>query len=272
LDTVAIEAAVTVASESVDLLKSALGTVPTDGGKRHAPRDQRMKVYMGFQRAAHEASVWPAWLGVLEQQKLSPADVLPDLADIRRVTANLLAALSDIRMVGNPEPRRIAEEMVTLLVELMESRLPGCPVSGPRLHLGKMLYSRIDRAKVIEALGGRLPGAIAKLDEIGGLVDNDLRSRQLAKFNACQLALGTYNKRFTNAARRDLGYGPRFWQRSTKARRHHWQLWRQRDQWPGGWPPRDASELIADAERERLARPVTKAIESSQGQRAQANT
>jgi hypothetical protein len=53
--------------------------------------------------------------------------ILPDLGAARDATAKLLAALSQIRLVGNPEPRRLAEEIVTLLVELMEQRIPGVP-------------------------------------------------------------------------------------------------------------------------------------------------
>jgi hypothetical protein len=54
------------------------------------------------------------------------SDVMPDMAACRSATSGLLAALSEIRLVGNPEPRRLAEEIATLLVELARGTKSSC--------------------------------------------------------------------------------------------------------------------------------------------------
>ena len=257
MDVVAVGTAASVATESIDLLKSALGMVPADGGKHRAPRERRMEAYLDFQRAAHEASVWPGWLSVLEdillRKQVTPDQVLPDMAAARQSTAALLSALSEIRMVGSPELRALAEEIVTLLVELMESRLPSIGKTGLRFQLSKRLYKLADQDKAREFVKERFPGLLDRYDETALQVNDDLRRARAARFNDTQLALGRWNRKFTLVARKDLGYGPRFWHVGKKPRKHRWQIWRPYDQWPGGWPPRDAKELVNQARQERLS-------------------
>jgi hypothetical protein len=265
VDTAVVEGAASLAAESIDILKSALGLMPADGGKHRVPRARRMEAYISFQRAAHEASVWPGWFGVLEEasfrKHVSPDQVMRDLAASRQATVALLAALSEIRMVGNPEPRRLAEEMVSLLVELMESRLPAVPTSRLRVQLARRIYRANGQKEARELLRERIPAVAGFFEDVDRMLDEDRREAQEARFNDCQLALGRWNRKFTLTARKDLGYGPRFWQRSSKPRTAPWQFWRLHDQWPGGWPPRDAKELVAEARKERLdAQPESKAL------------
>jgi len=68
------------------------------------------------------------------------------------------------------------------------------------------------------------------------------------------LALGGWHKKFTLAARKDLGLGRRIWHVGKKPRAAWWQIWRAPDEWPGGWPPPDAKQLIEQARRDREAR------------------
>jgi hypothetical protein len=229
-----------------------------------------MEAYLAFQRAAHEASVWPGWFGVLEEasfrKHVSPDQVMRDLAASRQATVALLAALSEIRMVGNPEPRRLAEEIVCLLVELMESRLPAVPMSRLRFRLARRIYRVSGQKEAREFLRERVPAVAGFIDDVDRMLDEDRRKAQETRFNDCQLALGRWNRKFTLAARKDLGYGPRFWQRSNKSRTASWQFWRLHDQWPGGWPPRDAKGIVAEASKERLdAQSENKALALSEG-------
>ena len=216
MDPVIIGSGVSVLSESVDLLKAALDAMPAGGRTRRMQRSRRMEAYLTFQRAAHEASVWPAYLGVLEQivrsKEATPDQLLPDLAAARNATSTLLAALSEIRMVGNPGPRRLAEEIMMLLVELMEARLPGIPERNLRLRLAKRIYKSTDHESHEKAMGivrERWPQMAERFNGAATLVDDDLRKAKEERFNNCQLALGAWNKKFTLAARVDLGYGPR---------------------------------------------------------------
>lgn len=274
MDPAFVGTAASLATESIDLLKSAIGVLPADGGNHQAPRAERMKAYIAFQRAAHEASVWPGWLGVLEQfsytKGATTGQVLPDLAGSRDATVELLAVLGQIRLVGSPEPRRIAEEIVTLLVELMESRVPGVPNSSVRFQFGKWVYKKANR-EAIEMVRPRVPRLAAQWDEAAIQVDDELRKARQAQFRDCQLALGRWHRKFTLAARKDLGYGPRFWHFGKKPRRYPWQIWRPYDPWPGGWPPRDAKEIVADARRERLADESERKEIKSSGERCAKN-
>jgi len=251
---------VSVLGESVDLLKAALEAVPPGGQTRQVHRARRLEAYLAFQRAAHEASVWPAWLGVLEEvvrsKEATPDQLLPDLAACRDATSTLLAALSQIRMVGNSEPRRLAEEITMLLVELMEARLQGVPQNNLRFRLAKRFYNSVDHEAALVLARERLPGLAKKFDGVVALVDDDVRRAREERFNECQLALGAWHKKFTVAARKDLGYGPRKWHIGKTSRTAWWQIWRPSDQWPGGWPPPSGRQLVEQAHREREARMI----------------
>lgn len=246
---------VAVLAESADALKSALDAAPGGGQRRRANRELRREAYLTFQHAAHQASVWPGWFSVLEQMarsgEITSGQILPDLGAARDSAAALLAALSQIRLVGNPELRRLAEEITTLLVELMEQRIPGVPEHSIRVGAAKWLYQKIDHDRSLKTIEDRLPRVSAFIAEGKTLIDDDVRKAQAERFNDCLMALGAWHKKFTLAARKDLGYGPRRWQAGNKCRTGRWQFWRPRDDWPCGWPPPDAEQLIRQANRER---------------------
>lgn len=183
--------------------------------------------------------------------EITSAQILPDLGAARDSSAALLAALSQIRLVGNPEPRRLAEEIATLLVELMEERIPGVPEHSFRVGAAKWLYGKIDHDRSLKVIEDRFPRASAFIAEGKTLIDDDVRKAQAQRFNDCLMALGAWHKKFTLAARKDLGYGPRRWQAGKKPRAGWWQIWRARYDWPGGWPPPDADQLIEQARRDR---------------------
>jgi hypothetical protein len=255
MDPLTIGGGASALTESIDLLKAAVDAMPPGGKTRQMHRSRRMEAYLAFQRAAHEASVWPSWLGVLElavrSKEATPDQLLPDLAASRDCTARLLAALSEIRMVGNPEPRQLAEEIMVLLVELMEARLPGIPEHNLRFRFARKMYDATDHELTGEFIRERLPRFTSTYERIRGLVDGDVRKARESHFNDCQRTLGLWHKKFTLAARKDLGYGPRMWHVGGKPRTSAWQFWRPHDLWPGGWPPRDAKELIDRACGER---------------------
>jgi hypothetical protein len=257
VDPVTVTAA-SVLAESASVLKSALQAVPSAGPRRLWHRQQRLRAYLAFQRAAHEASVWPVWLGVLEQvilaKEVTMAQVMPDMAACRSATSALLAALSEIRLTGNPEPRGLAEEIVTLLAELMEARLPGMPPRGLRIGAAEKFYEAVERRGGLQAVEERIPGLAGRVSDMRSLLDKDAREAKADRFNDCQLALGAWHRKFTLAARKDLGYGPRWWHVGRKPQAHGWQKWRPYDEWPGGWPPPEASELISQASEQRSAR------------------
>jgi hypothetical protein len=151
-------------AESADAVKSALDAAPGGGQKRRASRELRRGAYLTFQRAAHQASVWPGWFGVLEQMarsgEITSAQILPDLGAARDSSAALLAALRQIRLVGNPELRRLAEEITTLLVELMEERIPGVPEHSLRIGAAKWLYGKIDHDRSLKIIEDRFPALL----------------------------------------------------------------------------------------------------------------
>jgi hypothetical protein len=249
--------AVTMLRESADTLKSAAEAVPGVGAKRQWNRERRLRAYLVFQRAALDASTWPAWLTGLEESVVAKnagaAQILPELAAARRAAADLLGALAEIRLVGNPEPRMLAEEIVTLLVELMEARLPPRPPATARVAIAKRIWAKTERSGGAEAAAERFPTLAGRVEEYRSLLDDDAHAVKAQRFNDCQLALGTWHKRFTIAARKDIGYGPRWCQFSRKPRTASWQWWR-REGWPGGWPPPDAAKLVAQAQEDRAAR------------------
>ena len=249
-------ASVQFLAEAIPVLKAGLDVVPPGGRKRQGSKAERLHAYLRFQDAAHAALMWPGWLTVTEQavraKDVTAAQVWADLAQSRGAAAELLAALSEVRIVGNPEPRRLAEEIATLLVELMDAKLPGTP-SSVRLKVAGGIYARAGRPAV-EAARDRFPAISDTVDSIQAHVDPEVRQEAQRRFSDCQRALGLWHKKFVLACRDDLGYGSPWWQRSSCPRRGRWQFWRKPDLWPGGWPPPDAADLIGDARQEWKAR------------------
>lgn len=251
-------AVVSALAESASALRAALEAVPGGGHRRRAHREERLQAYLAFQQAAHEASVWPMWLGVLEQagrsNTVNSGQVLPELAACRDATAALLTALGRIRLVGNPEPRRRAEEIVTLLIELMEARLPGVPARSLRFSAVRWLYRKIDPDPGLKLIEEKAPWLADFIADGKALIDPNVRRAQAERFDECQRALGAWHKKFILAARKDLGDGPRKWHIEKKPRTSRLQFWRSPEEWPGGWPPRAAGQLIEQARQERQGR------------------
>jgi hypothetical protein len=251
-------AAASLAAEFLNPLKTALELVPTGGRKSKAGRERRSQAYLNFQNAAHSAAVWPVWLGVLEgaimNNELTFANSLPELSALRTDTSRLLSSLSEIRMIGNPESRQIAEEITMLLVELMESRVPASPPAGLRMQIVRAIYKRVAWDDAVKLVQNRFPAINGYSTRVKLLVDEGERARKAEKFNDCQAALRLWHKKFTMAARKDLGQGPKWWHRGKKPRTRRWQTWRPHEEWPGGWPPSTAERLISQARQEREAR------------------
>jgi hypothetical protein len=270
MEVVTATAATSLLGESVSALKAALDSVPSGGRKGQWHRDRRLHAYLAFQSAAHEASTWPVWLGVLEDailaKQVTTAQVMTDLSASRSATSALLSALSEIRLVGNPEPRRLAEEITTLLVELMDARVRGKPPRTTRIELaeriGKKSLRTLDSTANMAALVERIPGMSDRVDRVREFTDEEASEAKAARFNDCQMALGAWHKKFTLAARKDLGYGPRWWHLSKKPRTGWWQLWRPHEEWPGGWPPPDAEQLVGQARIEREKRNAAPSAEA----------
>ncbi len=255
-------------AESAAALRAGLEAVPTGGRRRQRDKSQRLRSYLRFQEAALAASVWPGWFGVVEQavlaKRLTMADVWRDMSAARDSVPTLLGALSEIRLVGNPELRQLAEEIVTLLVELMEVRLPSRPPDGVMMTAAENLYKKSGAAS-LKAIEERFPKLAGKAAEARTLLDPDLRKAQEVRFNECLQALALWHKKFTLAARKDLGYGPRWWHFASAPRTHRWQVWRPYEPWPGGWPPPEAAELIRQAHLERNGKAQADANEEAPG-------
>jgi hypothetical protein len=264
MEPVSIAAAVGSLRESADMLKSAAEAVPGVGAKRQRNRERRLHAYLAFQRAALDAWTWPTWLTALQEsvlaKKVTVSQIMPELAASRRATAELLAALAEIRLVGNPQPRKLAEEIVTLLVEMMEARLPPRPPASARVAVAKRVWARSERAGGIDAVVEKLPALARHVEGFRSLLDDEARAAKAQQLKDCQLALGTWHKKFTIAARKDIGYGPRWWEVSAKPRTASWQLWR-RVGWPGGWPPPEAAAMVKQAKAERAARDADDDVE-----------
>ncbi len=267
MEPVTTTAAAKLLGESADALKATLEAVPTGGQKRAWHRERRLRAYLGFQRAAIEASTWPVWLGVLEQailaKEVTTAQAMPDLSASRSAISALLAALSEIRLIGNPEPRKLAEEITTLLAELMEARVRGTLPRTIRAELaeraGKWSIRALETNPDIAARIERIPGMSDRVERVRAFSDQEAQEAKAAWFSDCQMALGAWHKKFTLAARKDLGYGSRWWHFGKKPRAGWWQLWRPHDEWPGGWPPPDADQLVSQA---RMQREETSAAQS----------
>jgi hypothetical protein len=191
---------------------AAIGQVPPGRRRRRLNADRREQAYLRFQIAATDCAITAEFQLVLAEavpsillQVLNTPGLIRETSQASRVFGSFLAALHEIRMVGNPQPRAIAEEVAALLGELYER--------APRTRRPKRV-----------------------------------RAQEDARFLECQRTLGDAHRRFTLAARRDLGYGARWYRR----RGPRWWTRSEHD-WPGGWPGPDPLALI-QAEQERSTR------------------
>jgi hypothetical protein len=127
-------------------LARAVGVVPPGRHRHHRHREDRYQAYLRFQQATFDVTAWilttPAIAVTIPSiaAKFVHAPVLARaMTDSRAALAEFLAALAQVRLVGNPEPRAAAEETAALIGELAE-----------RLNMGG---SRRERARQEERLG-----------------------------------------------------------------------------------------------------------------------
>jgi hypothetical protein len=160
-----------------------------------------------------------ALLNETDNSHYMPA-LLGTLHQFREAMATFLGALLELRQVGNPEPRKAAEQITALLGELC-GRIPSSQPSW---------WKRT----VVPALGR-----------------GDGEKQRQQELEVCRELLGEAHRDFTLAVRSDLRLDRR-------PRRFRWQLWRPAAKdWPGGWPGPDATQLIAYAlNRRREAQPA----------------
>ncbi|MBQ1061375.1 hypothetical protein [Micromonospora sp. C41] len=237
-------AATAVLGNASSLLKAVASAIPPVQRRSRANREERRAAYLAFQRASMDSMTWAQhMLGLevavatrLQMVQMQPT-LVRELGSARACTATMLGALSEIRMVGNPAPRKVAEEVATLIGHLYETM----PVGRPARHHQWALAQADSRPELADLM--RKSAYLSY--RLNSLRAAQTRWRQRsAEFEECLRALGIAQRDFVLAARDDLGQGRRWWQRSRTERKRWYQFWRPCP-WPGGWPGPDAQELIA---------------------------
>jgi hypothetical protein len=167
-----------------------------------------------------EASLWvrgSQLFGALGAAQLV-ADIAHDqfaratVVDQFSAVHEFVESLVEIRMIGSPKPRAVAEQLTSLLGELFGT----IPVGRPSKHLRQLPVLRSKERPW---------------------------QQSTEYFEDCSQALGRALKEFTFVARADLGRGKRWWQHSKQDRTQFWQFWRPAG-WPGGWPGPDGRALV----------------------------
>lgn len=234
----------TVLGKSPALLKAVANSVPPALRRSRANRDRRREAYLAFQRASLDAMTWANYMLTLEVA-VSPRALMiqmrptlvRELGKSRACLANLLSALAEIRMVGNPKPRKAAEEIVALIGHLYEILPTGRPA---RYH--QWAVAKSESLPQLADLTNRSQTLRRRLDSLREAENRWRRSTE--EFKDCLRALGIAHRDFTLTARGDLGMGRRLWQFGRIERKHWYQVWRPAA-WPGGWPGPNAGDLIA---------------------------
>lgn len=197
MDLVGTAAAVAqVGDVSVRGLGYLVRAVPPDGRRRYSDRGQREAAYLRFQVSVSRVTACLMFGDVLEEAAPSP----------------LLQFTYSSTLVR--EAGVFRDAAVEFLSALHELRLVGNP--GPRSigeHLACLVAEAVDRRPT-----GRK------------------RQAQARQFQNCLGAIGEYNKRFTLAARQDVGRGVGWWTRL--------RWWKRQEEWPGGWPVPEPAVLI----------------------------
>jgi hypothetical protein len=231
-----------VAASAATIIQTALQLVPPGRRRRWSGRQERQVAYLAFQRAALDAGTWAAYLPTLElvaSNRLTELLYLPtvmrEVGATRAAVAEFVGTLVDVRLVGNPGPRRAAENIAALVAELFGTVPTGRPFSWQRA-----VISRSESNKPAATALRRIPLLAEGVRSVGKREDGWQRSAQA--FEDCQRALGIAHRDFSLAAQRDLGYGRRWW-----------QFWRPAGAWPGGWPGPDAKQLIEQARHNQPA-------------------
>jgi hypothetical protein len=228
-----------VAASAATILQTALALAPP-GRRRWSGRRERERAYLNFQRAALDVGTWAAYLPTMElvaSNKLAELLYMPavvrEASAARAALAGFVGSLVDVRLVGNPGPRRAAEEITALVAELFATVPTGRPLPWQRAVVSEPNFQPAAAAL------RRVPLLARGVQSVRKREDGWQRSAQA--FEDCQRALGIAHRDFTLAAQRDLGYGRRWW-----------RLWRPARAWPGGWPGPDAKQLIQQARRDAL--------------------
>jgi hypothetical protein len=185
---------------------------------------------------------WAAYLPTVElvtpnrlTELLYMPTVMREIGATRGAVAEFVGTLAHVRLVGNPGPRRAAEDIAALVAELFGSVPTGRPLSWQRAVVSRS--ESFKPAAMALRLTPPLAGAVRSVRER----ENGWQ-RSAQAFEDCQRALGIAHRDFSLAAQRDLGYGRRWW-----------QFWRPAGAWPGGWPGPDAKQLIEQSRRNQSA-------------------
>jgi hypothetical protein len=225
-----------VAASAATIIQAALELAPPGRRRRWSGRGERERAYLAFQRAALDVGTWAAYLPTMElvafnrlSELLYMPTVVREVSASRGAVAGFVGTLVDVRLVGNPGPRKAAEEIAALVAELF-GRVP----TGRPLPWQRAVVSRTESFQPAAAALRRIPLVGGEVRSVRKREDGWQQSTQA--FEDCQRALGIAHRDFTLAAQRDLGYGRRWW-----------QFWRPAGAWPGGWPGPDAKQLVERA-------------------------
>lgn len=197
-------------------LRAVITSVPPGGHRRQIGRDRREQAYLRFQQAVNEQLAWAIYLpaigeampNLLTRFLYMPA-FMREIGPVRSAVASFLDALQEIRLVGNPEPRAVAEELAALVSELLD-RIPH--TRYPRRLRERELARFLECQRAIGETNRRFI-IVARAD----------------------LGYGP------SWLRRHAPRWPRFLPRPK------WWSWSWRQdgsEWPGGWPGPDPHRLI----------------------------
>jgi hypothetical protein len=127
----AIEQLITSAGSAVSVLRNIVSAVPAGTRATPADPDRRRDAYIAFQKAALRASTHVAYVIELSTISRKPiifggvwgslARLMDAMRDTEQILADLLGALAEVRIVGNPAPRAKAEEIIVVLLKMQET-------------------------------------------------------------------------------------------------------------------------------------------------------
>ncbi|NKQ54977.1 hypothetical protein HFP15_19010 [Amycolatopsis sp. K13G38] len=108
--------------------RTLFSIMPPGQDKGAKNKQKRQGAYLGLLVATGDLMTWHIYLGgmAVAMQRWEPfafrhtTTAIYQTADARKAMSAFLAALSEIRLVGNPEPRAAAEEITAALGELFE--------------------------------------------------------------------------------------------------------------------------------------------------------
>ncbi|UKD58605.1 hypothetical protein L3Q65_18380 [Amycolatopsis sp. FU40] len=104
-------------------------------------KEDRRRAYLGLLSATNDLMTWHNFLGelALTMQRWEPfrwrhtTTAIKQTADVRKAMSAFLAALSEVRLVGNPGPRAAAERITAVMGELF-GVLPTSKGGAARVH------------------------------------------------------------------------------------------------------------------------------------------